>query len=88
MDTPFDALFLDFWEPGYIPDQDGYLKILTCLDCRTGSGISADTGMKEITSDQATQWAFGNFFVPFGLRKMIVVDADELFDGMFKDTLK
>ena len=44
--------------------------------------------MKEITSDQATQWAFGNLFVPFGLRKMIVVDADELFDGMFKDTLK
>ena len=31
---------------------------------------------------------FGNFFVPFGLPKMIVVDADGLFDGIFKKTFQ
>ena len=45
-DNPFDVVFLDFWEPGDIPDQDGYRKILTCLDCMTGFGIVAATGLK------------------------------------------
>ena len=27
--TTFDVVFLDFWEPGDIPDRDGYRKILT-----------------------------------------------------------
>ena len=49
-----------------------------------GFGIAAATGMKEITSDQAARWDFGNFFVPFGIPKMIVVDADGLFSGMSK----
>ena len=66
--TPFDVLFLDFWKPGDIPDQDGSHKILTCLDCMTGFGIEEDIGRKEITSDQATPWAFGNLFDPFGLQ--------------------
>ena len=44
--------------------------------------------MKEITSDQATRWAFGNFFVPFGIPKIIVVDADGVFDGMSKNTFQ
>ena len=63
-----DVLFLDFWKPGDIPDQDGSHKILTCLDCMTGFGIEEDIGRKEITSDQATPWAFGNLFDPFGLQ--------------------
>ena len=78
-DIPFDEVFIDFWGPGDIPDQDGYRNILTCLDCMTGFGIGASKGLKEITSDQAAQWAFGNFFVPFGLPKMIVLDSDGLF---------
>ena len=79
LDTPFDVVFLDFWVPGYIPYRDGSRNISTCMDFMIGFGISAATGMKEITSDQAVRWAFGNFFVPFGLPKMIVVDADGLF---------
>ena len=66
-DNPFDVVFLGFWEPGDIPDRYGYRKILTCLDCITVFVIGAAIGMKEITSDQASQWAFGNFFVTFGL---------------------
>ena len=49
-------------------------------------GIGAAIGIKEITSDQAARWSFGNFFVPFGIPKIIVVDSDGLFPGMFKKT--
>ena len=41
-------------------------------------------GMKEITSYQTARWYFGNFFVPVGLPKIIVVGADGIFSGMFK----
>ena len=47
-------------------------------------GLGSTSGLKQITSDQVALWGFGNFVVPFGLPKMIVVDADELFSGMFK----
>ena len=49
-DTPFDVLFIDFWEPGEIPYQDESCKILTCLDCMTGFGLGAAIELKEITS--------------------------------------
>ena len=51
-DTPFYVVFLEFWEPGYIPDWDGYHNIRTCLDCMTLFGLVASIGMKGITSDQ------------------------------------
>ena len=55
-DTAFDVVFLDFWEPGDIPDQDISRKILTSLDFMTGFGLAEATGMKYITSYQAAQW--------------------------------
>ena len=54
----------------------------------TGFCLAASIGMKEITPEQATWWAFGNFFVPFGLPKMIFVDANGIFAGMFKKTFQ
>ena len=72
-------VFIDVWEPGYIPDQDGSRKILTHLDCMTGFGLGAAIVLKKIKSDQATRWAFRKFLVPFGLPKTIVVDAYGLF---------
>ena len=75
-DNPFDVLFLDFCEPMDIPDQDGSRKILTLMDCMTVFGLGSAIFLKEIKSDQAARWGFGNFFVPFGLPKMIVVDAN------------
>ena len=77
-----DVVFLNFWEPGNIPYRYGYRKILTCLDFMTGFGLGADIGLKEITPDQAARWDFGNFFLPFGLPKLIDVDADGLLPGM------
>ena len=50
-DTPFDVVFLYFWEPGEIPYLDGSRRILKCLDFMTGFGLAAATGMKEVTSD-------------------------------------
>ena len=78
-DNPFDVVFIDFWGLVEIPNQDGSLKILTCLYCMTRFGLASYTGTKEITSDQATRWAFGNFFVTFGISKIIVVGEDGLF---------
>ena len=80
-DIPFDVVFLEFWEPGDIPDRYGSFKILTCLYFMKGFGLVAASVLKKSTSTLVTQWAFGNFFVPSGLTKMIVVDADGLFLG-------
>ena len=54
-DTPFDVVFLDFWETGDIQDCYGYRKILACLDYMIGFGIGAYTALKVITSEQAAQ---------------------------------
>ena len=54
----------------------------------TGFGIGEYIGPKEITSYQATQFDFGNFLVPFGISKMIVVDADGFFTGIKKNSIK
>ena len=86
--NPIYMVFIEFWEPGDISDRDGSHKILTCLDFRTGFGLGAASGMKKITSYQVALWDFVNFFFPFGLPKMIVVDADGLFSRIFKNNLK
>ena len=52
-DIPFDVVFMYFWEPGDIPDQDGSRKILTCLDFMKIFRLGESIGLKEITSDQA-----------------------------------
>ena len=78
-DTPFDVLFIEFGGPGDIPDWYVFRKILTCLDCMTGFGLGSAIGLKEITSDQAARWAFVKFFIPFGILRMIVVDANGFF---------
>ena len=44
-DTPFDVVFLYFWEPGEIPDFNGSIKIITCLDCMTAFYIVAPSGL-------------------------------------------
>ena len=48
----FDVVFIDFGEPGDIPDWNGYCDILTCLDCMTGFGLGKANELKEITPDQ------------------------------------
>ena len=45
-DTPFDMVFIKFWEPGDIPDWNGSHKILTCMDSMTGFWLGATIGLK------------------------------------------
>ena len=81
-DTPFDVVFINFWESGEITDQDGSCNIITCLYCTTLFGLEPTIGMKEFTPNQEVTWYFGNLFVPFGLPKMIVMDAGRVFAGI------
>ena len=53
-----------------------------------GFGIGSATEMKKITPDQEERWYFGSLLVPFGLQKMIAIDAGGLFDGIFNNTLQ
>ena len=77
--TPFDVVFMDFWDPRYIPDLDGSRNNLACLHCMKIFDIISASVLKSIRSYQDAQWGFGDFFVPFGTLKMIVVDADGIF---------
>ena len=44
--------------------------------------------MEEVRHPQTPRWAFGSFFVPFWLPKLIAVDADGIFAGMYKKTFQ
>ena len=50
--------------------------------------IGAATKLSENTLDQVAWWDFENFFVPFGIPKIISVDADVIFVGIFKKTFQ
>ena len=52
----------------------------------TGFGIVVFIIMREITSYKVALWYFGNIFIPFGIPKMIVVDKNVSFSGVFKKT--
>ena len=45
LETQFDVVFLEFWEPEDIPYQYGYSNIFTCLYFMTGFGLVAAIGM-------------------------------------------
>ena len=82
---PFNVVFIEFWEPWDIQDHDISRNIITCMGCMTGFGRESSSGLKEITSDHIALWDFENFFVPFGIRKIIVVDAGGMFSENFKN---
>ena len=48
LDILFDVVFLDFWELGDIPYQDGSRNNLTCLDYMAVLGLGASSGLKEM----------------------------------------
>ena len=68
-DNPFEVAFIDFWEPGDIPDWDISHKILTCLDCIKGFGIGEDRGPKKIISEQVTRWVLETYLFHLGFQK-------------------
>jgi len=55
------------------------------LDAMTGFAHAAFITDKPTTSDALAVTVFSNFFVPFGLPRLVVVDADGLFTGNFRE---
>ena len=53
-----------------------------------GFGIGAYIEIKKITSDQIARWSFETLFLPFGISKIISVDTDVFFSGMFRKTFQ
>ena len=79
-DSPFDIMFLDVWTPGEIPSSLGHVKVLTMLEGMCGfAGAAAITKEDSIAVAQAT---FSAFFVPFGLPRLVVVDAGNPMHGV------
>jgi hypothetical protein len=81
-DEPFDVIHLDLWSPGDICDKDGNVKVLTCLDSMTGFAMAAFL-QGEINATKVANAIVSTLFVSIGLPRLIVVDADGVFAGVF-----
>ena len=86
-DEPFSVIFLDMWKPGDVPEKDGTREVLTMLDGMTGFAAGAFLG-KPITAEVLADITFSQFFCVFGLPRLIVVDADSKFRGIFTTTFQ
>ena len=82
-DVPFDIVFLDVWEPGRVPKEDGSQKVLMFIDCMMGFAV-VTTLKDNLPAENMAQQAFTSFFVPYGLPQMIVVDAARQFATLFQ----
>ena len=65
-DVPFDIVFLDVWEPGRFPKEDGSQKVLKFIDCMMGFAAATSLSDDLLAENMAWQ-AFTSFFVPYGL---------------------
>ena len=77
-------VFLYFWGAEDIPDWGVSRKILTFLDFITVFGLVSASGLNQIKSHQVARWAFVKLFVPFRIPKIIVMDTDRFFSGVFR----
>ena len=87
-DTPFDVVFLDIWSPGQITDKEHNLKVITMLDCMTGFAAATFLRGPAIDSQDVAMASFAAFFIPFGIPRLIIVDDDGLFKGVFQATFQ
>ena len=72
-DTPFDAIFLDIWLPGEVPEKYGDHSVVTMLDGMTGFAQAAFLHEQPVTSETLAVVTFTHFFVPFGLPRLVIV---------------
>ena len=79
-DVPFEIMFLDVWTPGDIPSRLGHLKVLTMLEGMCGFAAAAPLAKEDSTN--IAQATFTSFIVPFGLPRLIVVDAGNPMHGL------
>jgi len=85
-DEPFDIIFLDVWSPGDgVLSKDGKHKSVTMTDCLTGFTDFAFTNESNgFNAEDMAELVLQNFFVRRGMPRMVVVDADGLFAGVFR----
>ena len=81
--APLDVVFLDVWSPGDVPEKTGDHSVLTYMDGMTGFAAAAFIREQPVTSTTLANTAFAHFFVPIGMPRLIVIDADALFAGAF-----
>ncbi|MGA1505134.1 MAG: integrase zinc binding domain-containing protein [Ilumatobacteraceae bacterium] len=85
-DGPFDVIFMDFWDPGDIPDhQFGDQKFLTMM-CELTGHVDGEFLGRKVTTQQMLQAVF-KFFCRYGMPKIVYVDAEGKFAGFFKAVL-
>jgi hypothetical protein len=82
-DEPFSVIFLDIWQPGEVTEKDGSFAVLTMLEGMCSFAATAFLP-QSITSETLADATFSTFFAHFGMPRLIVVDADSKFCGMFK----
>jgi len=84
-DKPFDIIFLDVWSPGNgVLSKDGNHKSVTMTDCLTGFTDFAFTNENNgFNAEDMAELVLQNFFVQRGMPRMVVVDANGLFAGVF-----
>jgi hypothetical protein len=83
-DVPFDVVYLDIWSPGDMPDKYGNVKVLTFIDCMTGFAMATFLTQGDIDARTLADAALTAFFGAVGLPRLVIVDADSLFAGVFK----
>ena len=82
--APLEVIFLDFWSPGKrVTDKSSSSNFLTYACCMIGFASVGFAG-GEMTAEKVATLALESFFGPFGLPKMIIVDADSCFKGFFE----
>jgi hypothetical protein len=86
-DEPFIMIFLDMWKPGDVPEKDGTSKVLTMLSGMTGFAAGAFLG-KPITAEILADITFSQSICVFGRPRLIIVDADNTFCGIFTKTFE
>lgn len=83
-DIPLDVVFLNFWSPGdNVTDKDVTKKILTYTCCMTSFAAMAFAG-GVVDAESVAMLAMESFFTQLGLPRLMVVDAEGVFAGLFK----
>jgi hypothetical protein len=67
-----------------MPDKYGNVKVLTFIDCMTGFAMATFLSQGDIDARTMADAALTAFFGAVGLPRLVIVDADSLFAGVFK----
>ena len=75
---------MDFWSPGDIVGKWGNTKLLT-ITCGMTGYVAGAFLSGPINAESVAMVTFTSFCVPFGLPRIIVVDANGFFINVIKE---